>query len=211
MRKYLFLTCLVINVSLCFADEPPSWTPYRIVSENEEFFCWIDFADNKTSLPSQKRKWALKVYSSDSTLIWKRNFHPSGYSEGSLTNDGNSFVYVDFWYYKNEYVVKIFKRSLNDHFIKGKDFSISPDALEKTVSHRLWRKKYKLEDNKIIIETIDNNVWEVDLINNGLRLINPKNPSEDVKEQNLNYSLSILLGAIVFLLVVLVIYRRKKL
>ena len=161
MKKYLFLIVLFHN--FCYADEPPSWEPYKVVSENREYFCWVDFNDNDTSKYEWERKWILKVYNKDSTLFWERDYQPSGYSGGILSNDGRKFIYIEYWYSPN-YAIEITKQDGNDIRIAGKDFNIKEHYLQETESHRLWLDYdlYYLKNNKLVVSTIDGNVWEID-------------------------------------------------
>ena len=201
MRQSLLLIFLVITTSFCYADEPPSWSPYKIISENKEFFCWIDYADKETLKDPWERKWNLKIYGDDSTLIWKRVFNPSGYHDGTLSNDGSNFIIIEFWYYENENVVEVYNRNSNDYFIKGKEFKIFPIFLETTVSHELWRKSYEYKDDKILIETNDSNIWEIDLTNRELNL---------QKNKSFLYTIGITISIVLILLIVFINYKRRK-
>lgn len=153
----------------CVADEPPSWSPYKKISKSNNFFCWIDYADRDTQKFPWERKWKLKIFKKDSTLIWQRDFQPSGYTNGILSNDGNSFIIIEYWYSEKGSVVEVFNRNLKDYFIKGEEFKISTIFLNTTVSHQLWLENYKYEGDKILIKTNDKNIWEIDLVNRKLK------------------------------------------
>lgn len=171
IKKLFFLSFFSLIFSNCFADEPPSWSPYFKVSENKNFFCLISFADKDSIKEPWERKWEIGIFGKDSVLIWKKPIRPTGYEEGSLSNDGEFFVIVDFWYSERGNVVKIINQDSDDFLIKGKEFNVPTLFLEKTISHRLWRENYEIKEDKIIIETNDKNIWEVDLTNKKLTLI----------------------------------------
>ena len=165
-RKYLLLLSIIISYSFCYGDSPPSWEAYKTISENGEYFCWVDFNDNDTSKYGWERKWILKVYNKDSVLFWQKEYQPLGYSEGLLSNDGKKFVYVEYWYFPS-FAVKITSKDNKDIVIKGSDFNIPEKFLIETASHRLWLSDYDyysthLEDDTLTIITIDKKVWIID-------------------------------------------------
>lgn len=200
-KNLLFLILLLTNFLFCWADEPPSWEPYTKVSENKEFFCFVYYADNDSLKQPWERKWNLNVFKKDSTLFWKRPFQPSGYDDGILTNDGNNFVIIEFWYYENADVVKILNKDFNDYEIKGKEFNISADYLTETTSHRLWRKDYVIKNDTIIIETNDNNKWEIDITNKKLSLI---------KNHNSISASVIIISTLILIVFLLMIYILRR-
>jgi hypothetical protein len=197
MKKILFLTILFLTSKL-YADEPPSYEPYFLESENKEYFAFINFADQDSLKYPWERKWMLGVFHQDSTLFWKREFHPSGYKGGKLTNDGLNIVFVNFWYYDKGWAVwTLHKNPKNDICIQGKEFKIPKEYLEETSSHYLWRKDYELKDNKIYITTNDENIWEVNLDTKKLILIHHQQNNFLIKI--LIISSVILVGIIAFI------------
>src|SRR5690606_1158928 len=144
-----------------------------------------------------ERTWNINVFKKDSTLFWKRPYQPSGYEDGVITNDGNNFVIVAFWYFDQGNVIKIFNKDSNDYFIKGNEFKISPLYLEKTVSHRLWRKKYTITNNIILIETTDQNKWEIDITNKKLSL---------VKDYNSIFTSILIISILILFVITLMLY-----
>lgn len=200
IKNLLLLTFLVFTIPNCFADEPPSWSPYIKVSENKNYFCLVSFADKDFLKEPWERKWEIGVFNKDSILIWKKPIQPTGYEEGSITNDGNAFVIVDFWYSDEGNIVRIHYRNSDDFFIKGKEFNVPNLFLEKTVSHRLWRENYEIKDDKIIIETNDKNIWEVDLTNKKLTLI----------RNNFLIISSIIIFSLLFVVVLALFFCKKR-
>ena len=175
MKKHLLLLSIIINYSFCYGDSSLSWEPYKVISENGEYFCWVDFNDNDTSKYGWDRKWILKVYDKDSILFWQKEYQPSS-SWGLLSNDGKKLVYVESWYFPS-FAVKITSKDNQDIIIKGSDFNIPEKFLIETVSHKLWLYDYycpQLEDDTLTIITIDEKVWIID-IETGIMVLSKKN------------------------------------
>ena len=163
MKKHILLFSIIINYLFCYGDEPPSWYPYAIVSENGEYFCLFDFNDNDTSKYAWERKWILKVYNKDSVLFWQKEYHPSGYPDGMLSNDGRKLVYVEYWYYSDYAVVQITSKDNPDIYIKGSEFNIPEKSLLETVAHKIWCYDLLLEDNTLLILTSNGKTWFIDI------------------------------------------------
>lgn len=204
MKKfYTYLILFLLFTSHSYADQPGSWEPYILESDNKEYFAFIDYADQDSAKHPWERKWQLGVFHKDSTLFWKREFNPTGYKEGNLTNDGENIVMVSFWYYKKGWVVSVLnKEPKNDFFLTGNQFKIQDKYLIETTSHFLWREDYKIEDNKILITTNDGNKWEVNIPKKELSLIHSQNSS----------ALNIILISVflVFVSLCVFLYLRKR-
>ena len=214
MKKHILLFSIIINYIFCYGDLPPSWEPFKRVSKNGEYFCWIDFNDNDTSKYNWKRKWILKVYDKDSNLFWQKEYPPLIYA-GSLSNDGKKFVCIASWYHPDYPVVKITNRDKPDICIKGSEFNIPEESLIKTVSHKLWRNNYVsdsccefshknrliscfLRDNELVILTVNRKVWIIDIETGAMKL--SENGFWDLWEADywvlyfILFSLSIIIG-----------------
>ena len=138
MKKHILLLSIIINYSFCYGDSSRAWEPYKKTSKNGEYFCWVDFNDNDTAKYRWDRKWILKVYDKDSILFWQKEYQPTGYSDGLLSDDGKKFVYVKFSYYPDGITVKITSKDNQDIIIKGSDFNIPEKTLIEAVSRKLW-------------------------------------------------------------------------
>lgn len=103
------------------------------------------------------------MYKQDSTLYWERSVKSSGYEIGIITDDGENFVIIEFWYYEDGNVVTVYNKDSNDFFIKGSEFKIQKKYLEHTISHKLWIENYEIDKNEIIIETLDKYKWSINL------------------------------------------------
>jgi len=150
------------------ADSPPSWTPYKVVSENAEFYSWVHFGDNDTTKLPWERVWVLEVYTKDSINLWRQQIKPIGYPEGKLSNDGKYFSYVNYWYYSDSPVVEVYRREKTQITITGDQFSIPIQFLQKTSSHQLWLNEEGYHygnggEQQLVINTRDSNIWLVDL------------------------------------------------
>jgi hypothetical protein len=184
------------------ADEPPSWEPYRVVSENGEFFAWVTFNDSDTIRSPWERKWALSIFTKDSVELWKQTVKATGYPEGILSDNGNYFSYIDYWYYSDLPVVEIYRKDKKPIRIKGESFDIPALFLQSTASHKLWlgEEKYKYSNSaekKLIINTRDSKVWAIDLEGGEL---------EKIDNTNMTYIMSAL-----FVLLFLLFLISKKL
>jgi len=200
MTKYLLIIWLVFyNIDLSFGDEPPSWRPYKVFSQNKKYFCWIDYNIKDTSKSLRDIKWRLSVYSNDSILIWYKDYKPTGYPDGLLSDDGNKFVYVEFWYFHDANLVKVTRKDQPDISLIGQDFHIPGIFLQQTVSHKLWLEKYDLKNDRLTILTRDGRIW----------LINLQNGSKELIGFKFN-SIHIIIGIILILLIIVTIIVIKK-
>ena len=185
------------------ADSPPSWTPYKVESENGEFFSWVRFGDNDTTKSPWERKWALIVYTKDSTELWQQQIRPMGYPEGKLSNDGQYFSYVNYWYYSDSPVVEVYRKGKKPITIIGDKFDIPTQYLQQTSSHQLWLadKGYHYTngtEQQLIIHTRDINTWSVDLVTGDL----------NVEGVNMNYVYVFLASSIIITLLY-ILYRKR--
>ncbi|GEO02610.1 hypothetical protein AAE02nite_02740 [Adhaeribacter aerolatus] len=199
------LFTLMFLVVKAYADEPPSWTPYKIVSENGGIFSWIHFGDNDTTKSPWERKWALTVYTKDSTELWEQQINPTGYPEGKLSNNGKYFSYVNYWYYSDSPVVEVYRRNRTPIIITGDKFGIPISVLQQTSSHQLWLddKGYHYANGaaqQLIINTRDSNTWAVDLETGELNIVGV----------NKNYVYVLLALALLIILLYIIFRRRNK-
>lgn len=142
--KNIFFTLLIVFSSVfnCFADSAPCWCDFEIKSANGAFIARVHRDSTKTdaSMPIFK-DWLLEVYDTkNNTLLWRTEYEYSGYPDGFLSDNGKHFVYVEFWYFENASLLKIYsngKRIATDK-LTGASFNIDPEKLTETVSHRLW-------------------------------------------------------------------------
>lgn len=143
MNKLLFLL-LGLSV-LSFADQPPDWSEFYVQSENKQWSAVVH-PEGATDAPWEN-KWVLNVYKGfylsrpapNVKPAWTKEYKPSGYSGGYLSNDGSTFSYVEFWYYLNSPVLKMYREECNIQ--KNGSFFTVGRELQKTDSHELWLKE----------------------------------------------------------------------
>jgi hypothetical protein len=141
MRRYV--SALLIAAACCSAraDSPPGWPEFSVMSENARFRASIALADDKSDAPKWERKYRIEVQATDRNAPqatgWSAPYRHDGYGGGILSNDGEYFVYVDFWYRHDSAAVKIYRRAAYCSF-RGQQLGIEPQGLRQTVSHRVW-------------------------------------------------------------------------
>jgi len=206
MKNALFiLFILMLFVVKVYADEPPSWTAYKVVSENGNFFSWVHFADNDTTKSAWERKWALTVYTKDSTKLWQQAVNPTGYPEGKLSNDGAYFSYVNYWYYSDSPVVEVYRKNKTPITITGDKFYVPTQFLQKTSSHQRWLNDegYRYEngtEQQLIINTRDSNTWALNLETGELNFAG----------LNMNYVYTLLASGLLLVSLYIIFKRRSK-
>ncbi len=162
----IFLLVVFIAGPTAHADEPPSWQPFSICSENQCFRAEI--MPVITSDDPWAVEWIISVSELDSgEMLWSSSYLHDGYADGILSEDGRTFVYVNFWYYADSSVVTIYCAE-ERHTLEGKAFGIAHWQLEKTVSHHLWlthdQQPYEfVGSDQLRVITIDNRSHLVNL------------------------------------------------
>ncbi|MCW9029456.1 MAG: hypothetical protein OQJ80_11025 [Kangiella sp.] len=142
--KILFL--LILSLSVCsHADQPPDWQEFLVQSPNNKWSAVVQPLGNAEK--PWEDDWVLNVYEGfflsspppNFKPVWSTPYKPSGYTGGYLSDDGSTFSYVEFWYYRDYPVVKIFREECK--ILKnGSHFRLGTN-LEKTTSHELWLKE----------------------------------------------------------------------
>ncbi|MEQ3725625.1 hypothetical protein [Alcanivorax sp.] len=142
MNRFLYLLLSLSAIS--FADQPPDWSEFSVQSENKQ---WSAIVHPKGNAQERREdEWVLKIYKGfylsppapNVQPAWTTEYKPSGYSGGYLSNDGSTFSYVDFWYYPDSPVLRMYRTECNIQ-INGASFNVGSD-LQQTVSHQLWLK-----------------------------------------------------------------------
>ena len=97
-RLFLILLFLAATKYVSFADEPPSFSDFKVESGNGEYFAVVQCAVEKCS-PYGLGNYSLSVYRKPdpSAAIWSVPYHYDGYEGGYLSDDGKTFLYVSFW------------------------------------------------------------------------------------------------------------------
>jgi len=156
MKKIILLFFLVLNYGI-YADEPPCWCEFSIKSDNNLFRAEIEFVKKDSLLKPWRRDWTIKVYenNSKSKLKWSSIFHQDGYGGGSLSNDGEIYIYVNDWLDMkvppNQVVIYMNNRTIR---YSGEDLKLNPNNFPHTASHQIWMKNYELIPNKLSDSTV---------------------------------------------------------
>jgi len=145
MQKLLLgLPFIVFSASLAFADAPPLWRDgFFIRSENGKYQAQVQTAEAAQDWPAQTTQryvlTVIEVKDGQKLPLWSGDYRYDGYADGLLSDDGSTFVYVNFWYYPDAPVVTIY-RDGTVRELPGKDFRIEPAKIQETASHELWLK-----------------------------------------------------------------------
>ncbi|MCJ8290894.1 MAG: hypothetical protein HRT58_15425 [Crocinitomicaceae bacterium] len=160
--KSILLACFILFFCfLSYADKPPCWCSFKIDSENEKYFAWITPIQIDSLDKPWEIDWQITVFmvvKGDSTEQWDSKYAPNGYVEGILSNDGKTFVTVDYWYHPETDIVIMYNENGPFCSVNSSQLSIKDEDLKKTVSHNIWRNNYFFErpnQSSIIIETFD--------------------------------------------------------
>ncbi len=99
MNKLIYLFFVFLVPTGVFADEPPTWEAFAVVSNNEKFLAAVSSVKGDSILEPYYRKWELTIYdlSHDTIEIWRKEYFFDGYPGGWLSNDGKVFVRVNSW------------------------------------------------------------------------------------------------------------------
>jgi len=159
MNKLLFL--LLGLPVFSFAEQPPDWSDFSVQSENKQWSALVH-PEGATDAPWEE-KWVLNVYKGfylsrpapNVKPVWSTEYKPSGYSGGYLSNDGSTFSYVEFWYYADRPVLRMYRAKCNVQKT-GSFFEVGSN-LHKTTSHQLWLKdggnlKYELIEDTLYLQ-----------------------------------------------------------
>ncbi|HMV41415.1 MAG TPA: hypothetical protein PK079_02850 [Leptospiraceae bacterium] len=163
---------LVFIISYCglqglIADEPPSWSGFTRISANKLFTAKVS---QKPKAKNYQSDWILTV-SRKGKVLWSCPFeYRFGYPGGILTDDGNYFITVEVWYYKDLPLVDIYKdgRKINTNHLTGESFSSDSKFLHSTTSHFLWFNqsdyyRINLKENTITLITLDKKEHKIKL------------------------------------------------
>ncbi len=141
---------------MAFADEPPSWTNYKVVSKNGDYFAWVQSSNEDSLKKPWECDWTLTVYNkieNDSVQIWKSKYAPNGYKSGKISDDGQFFAEVDKWF--NEYdIITIYNKTGPICIFSGKELNIPKTELLETRSHHIWMKYYFFIDDGKSLEIV---------------------------------------------------------
>ncbi|MBW2259352.1 MAG: hypothetical protein JRF18_02700 [Deltaproteobacteria bacterium] len=131
---------LLLIVTGGMADEPPAWSEFEVWSSNGVCFATVTVRGRNDKLSQCDWKYQLTVYKRGKrdTELWSCEYLYDGYAGGLLSDDGTTFVYVNFWYYEKHPVVTIYQNGMLKKQITGQEFKVKRSKLQRTVSHDVW-------------------------------------------------------------------------
>ena len=156
------------------ADEPGSWAPFEVCSENGQYCAEVVAIDGENKTP-WNRNYRLTITRNNGGTnleFWSAPYRYDGYPGGVLASDGRTFVYVNYWFYSDRPVVRIYREGRRFDLV-GAAFNISESKLIATVSHQVWlsdrRPAYALLNEQTLkIRTIDGKTHLVHLATGSL-------------------------------------------
>jgi hypothetical protein len=185
MQRVLFILVSLLFYSSTYADSPPCWCKFEEESANKKYVAVVDRPQKDSLIEPWKSVWTLTVYertAKGNRQLWKIKYQYTGYPGGMISDDGKTFIYVEFWYYANSSLVDIYRQGdkVNTSRLKGVNFKIPKDKLVETVSHQLWlwdegnAYAYKTYNNQLLLElrTIDGRTHYVNISNGRFEPIN---------------------------------------
>jgi hypothetical protein len=185
MQRVIFIFICFLFCSSAYADSPPCWCKFEEQSANKKYFAIVDRPQKDSLIDPWKSVWTLTVYertAKGKRQLWKTKYDYTGYPGGMLSSDGQTFTYVEFWYYANSPLIDIYRQGkrVNTSGLTGLNFNIPRSKLVQTVSHQLWlwdegnAYTYKSNNNQLLLElrTIDGRIHDIDVSNGRLSSLN---------------------------------------
>lgn len=141
MKRCILTFTLLFAGHSAQADQPPSWTEFSVKSENMKAKASIAIYNRKVDLRPWEQTYRIKVEKKSgngrSLKIWEAPYFYRGYAEGVLSDDGEYFAYVDFWYQHEHPAIEIYHHGAYCYFT-GQQLGLDSTRLQKTISHQLW-------------------------------------------------------------------------
>ena len=134
MNRYFFACSLIVLSSNAWADQPPSWQPFSVKSENAKFVATVAPQDEEKPALPWESAYRIEVRSVEGDqpgpAVWSRRYAFSGYEGGLLSNDGAFFVYVDYWYRHSAAAVVIYSKA-GSCYLTGEQLGLKERSLQK--------------------------------------------------------------------------------
>lgn len=160
LKKFIFIFTALITCLL--PDEPPSWQLFEIDSPNKAYKVKLNVV-KKIGKEQRDWKYRLTVYNAKGKKQWSSPYQYDGYPYGDLTNDGQTFVYVNDTYFEDKAVVSIYHKGRYKQEIKGSAFKIVKSTIVSSTSSFMWLgdKRYQLTNDQLLIYTIDGQMFKI--------------------------------------------------
>lgn len=144
MKKFIASCCSIFLLipAFSFADEPPDWQPFWVHSTDGNWTAHI--YPETTSEDASQDKWRLQVFNKnlekfpgrEDQAAWSSAFKPTGYREGLLSDDGQVFVQISFWYQHKYPLITVYRRDCQREYLAN---SLTlPKNMPATASHQIW-------------------------------------------------------------------------
>ena len=150
MKKLLTILFIIGFYLFAAADEPPCWCELSIKSNNGLFRADIKFDTADSLKEPWERKWTITVFKiyPDTNLSWSSEFYNDGYGGGTLSDDGQIYVYINFWLDMEDppNQVAIYTKEKTTKF-SGEALRLIAKNYSHTESHQTWVDEYSLTPN----------------------------------------------------------------
>lgn len=129
------------SAAVAWADMPPPWTEFEVRSPNGHYLAEVRAKEAREGTPRWAWSYRLSVFDVRQDARqprWSCDYKYDGYSGGVLSDDGSTFVYVNFWYEPDGPVVSIYRNGKKAGVVFGREFNIRNADLKSTISHQVW-------------------------------------------------------------------------
>jgi hypothetical protein len=217
MKRLLTILFIIGFCQFALADEPPCWCEFSIKSDNGLFRADIEFDTADSLKEPWERKWTINVFKikPDTNLRWSSEFYHDGYGGGTLSNDGEIYVYINFWLNMEEppNQVVIYTKKKTSKF-SGKDLKLKAENYSHTVSHQIWLDEYSLSPNfhsdSTLLKIKTENFKEIKIDLKSGEIENSIAPPQFLEENNMLKKYGIGILAFIGIGIVLIVIKNKK-
>jgi hypothetical protein len=129
--KIIFMMACLIWVPIrSHADQPPSFSSFSVNSANKEYTAQIT-----ETLPGSSA-YRLTVLKGEK-IYWDVPYDYNGYPAGMLSDDGEVFVYINWWYEPGN-LIQIHTKNGLIKKLSEKDIEFDHEKVRNTDSHQIW-------------------------------------------------------------------------
>lgn len=144
MKNFLlFLCCILLMTSrISQADAPPRWEPFLVHSSSNQWSAYI-YSDKRSQEP-WKDKWQLQIFNkylseypdTDDVPFWSINIQYYGDSLGLLSDDGQVYVQLGYWYQHRYPLITVYRQDCRREYYA--DLLILPKNMPVAGSRQIW-------------------------------------------------------------------------
>ena len=141
--SFLLIAFVPFPLFAAYADSPPSWMPVESKSENGAYIAKVSSREESSQKTQETKAYILKIYSAKDTSksIWEIPYAYQGCAGGVLSNDGQVFVYPEFWFSEQWPLINIYSAKGLMRAISASEVIFDHAKIEQTASHQLWLDK----------------------------------------------------------------------